>query len=52
MDDRTRALAAVWLLKHEQPKLMLLHFVDLDSKSTITHRSRAKLSPFSTARMN
>ena len=32
MDDRTRALAVVWLLKHEQPKLMLLHFVDLDSE--------------------
>jgi predicted AlkP superfamily pyrophosphatase or phosphodiesterase len=32
MDDRTRALAALWLLKHEQPKLMLLHFVDLDSE--------------------
>ena len=32
MDDRTRALAAVWLLQHEQPKLMLLHLVDLDSE--------------------
>jgi hypothetical protein len=32
MDDRTRALAALWLLKHERPKLMLLHFVDLDSE--------------------
>jgi hypothetical protein len=32
MDDRTRALAAVWLLKHQQPKLMLIHFVDLDSE--------------------
>jgi Type I phosphodiesterase / nucleotide pyrophosphatase len=32
MDDRTRALAAIWLLKHVQPKLMLLHFVDLDSE--------------------
>jgi Type I phosphodiesterase / nucleotide pyrophosphatase len=32
MDDRTRALAAIWLLKHEMPKLMLLHFVDLDSE--------------------
>jgi len=32
MDDRTRTLAALWLLKHEQPKLMLVHFVDLDSE--------------------
>lgn len=32
MDDRTRSIAAVWLLKHVQPKLMLLHFVDLDSE--------------------
>jgi hypothetical protein len=32
MDDRTRTLAALWLLRHEQPKLMLLHFVDLDSE--------------------
>src|SRR5271166_2227660 len=32
MDDRTRSLAAIWLLKHEQPRLMLVHFVDLDSE--------------------
>jgi hypothetical protein len=32
MDDRTRTLAALWLLKHEQPKLMLIHLVDLDSE--------------------
>jgi hypothetical protein len=32
MDDRTRTLAAVWLLRHEQPKLMLVHLVDLDSE--------------------
>lgn len=31
MDDRTRALAAVWLLKHKQPDLLLVHLVDLDS---------------------
>jgi hypothetical protein len=32
MDDRTRTLAAIWLLKHEQPKLLLIHLVDLDSE--------------------
>ena len=32
MDDRIRAMAAVWILKHEKPQLMLLHFVDLDSE--------------------
>ena len=31
MDDRTRALAAVFILKKYQPDLMLLHFVDHDS---------------------
>jgi predicted AlkP superfamily pyrophosphatase or phosphodiesterase len=31
MDDRTRALATVYLLKYEQPDLLLLHFVDLDA---------------------
>jgi len=31
MDDRTRALAAVWLLRHRRPDLLLLHFVDHDS---------------------
>ncbi len=31
MDDRTRTLAAVWLLEHKQPDLMLVHLVDLDS---------------------
>jgi predicted AlkP superfamily pyrophosphatase or phosphodiesterase len=31
MDDRTRALAAVYLLKREKPDLMLLHFVDHDA---------------------
>jgi arylsulfatase A-like enzyme len=32
MDDRTRTLAAVWILRHEKPGLMLLHLVDLDSE--------------------
>lgn len=31
MDDRTRAIAAVYFLKHEKPNLLLLHFVDHDS---------------------
>jgi predicted AlkP superfamily pyrophosphatase or phosphodiesterase len=31
MDDRTRALAAVWLLRHRKPDLLLVHFVDHDS---------------------
>jgi len=31
MDDRTRTLAALWLLKHQKPQLMLMHLVDLDS---------------------
>lgn len=31
MDDRTRALAAAWLLRHHKPDLLLLHFVDHDS---------------------
>ncbi|HZN11520.1 MAG TPA: ectonucleotide pyrophosphatase/phosphodiesterase [Blastocatellia bacterium] len=33
MDDRTRALATVYLLKHERPDLLLLHFVDLDAEA-------------------
>ena len=32
MDDRTRTLAAIWLLQHEKPRLMLLHVTDLDSE--------------------
>ncbi len=32
MDDRTRTLAALWLLRYEKPRLMLIHFVDLDSE--------------------
>lgn len=32
MDDRTRTIAAVWLLKNVRPGLMLLHLVDLDSE--------------------
>jgi hypothetical protein len=31
MDDRTRALATVYLLKREKPDLILLHFVDHDA---------------------
>jgi Type I phosphodiesterase / nucleotide pyrophosphatase len=32
MDDRIRTLAALWILRHERPQLMLLHLVDLDSE--------------------
>lgn len=32
MDDRIRVMAALWILRHEHPRLMLLHFVDLDSE--------------------
>jgi predicted AlkP superfamily pyrophosphatase or phosphodiesterase len=32
MDDRTRTLATVYLLKTHQPDLLTLHFVDLDSE--------------------
>jgi hypothetical protein len=32
MDDRTRTLAALWLLRHERPDLLLVHLVDLDSE--------------------
>lgn len=32
MDDRTRALAARYLLDREKPDLLLVHFVDLDSE--------------------
>jgi predicted AlkP superfamily pyrophosphatase or phosphodiesterase len=32
MDDRTRTLAAVWILQHLKPDLLLLHLVDLDSE--------------------
>lgn len=31
VDDRTRSIAAVYLLKQEKPDLILLHFVDLDA---------------------
>lgn len=31
VDDRTRKVAAVYLLKNEKPDLLLLHFVDLDA---------------------
>jgi predicted AlkP superfamily pyrophosphatase or phosphodiesterase len=33
MDDRTRAVATVYLLQHKAPDLILLHFVELDSES-------------------
>ena len=32
MDDRTRTVAAVYLLERERPDLLLLHLVDLDSE--------------------
>jgi hypothetical protein len=32
MDDRIRTLAALWILRHEKPGLMLVHLVDLDSE--------------------
>ena len=33
MDDRTRALATIYLLQEKQPDLMTVHFVDLDSEA-------------------
>ena len=33
MDDRTRTLAAVFLLKYERPDLLLLHLIDLDAEA-------------------
>lgn len=33
MDDRTRALATLYLLKSARPDLILVHFVDLDSEA-------------------
>lgn len=33
MDDRTRTLAAIYLLKYEKPDLILLHLVDLDAEA-------------------
>lgn len=33
MDDRTRTQATVYLLKHEKPKLILLHLVDHDAEA-------------------
>lgn len=32
MDDRTRTLAAMYLLRRERPDLLLMHLVDLDSE--------------------
>ena len=32
MDDRIRTMAALWILQHQKPRLMLLHLVDLDSE--------------------
>jgi hypothetical protein len=40
MDDRTRTLATIYLLKNEKPDLILLHLVDHDSR-------RMKTGPFS-----
>ncbi len=33
MDDRSRALAAIWILRNVQPDFLALHFVDLDSEA-------------------
>jgi predicted AlkP superfamily pyrophosphatase or phosphodiesterase len=33
LDDRTRTLAAVYLLQHKQPDLLLLHLAELDSEA-------------------
>jgi predicted AlkP superfamily pyrophosphatase or phosphodiesterase len=33
MDDRTRTLATLYLLKYEKPDLILLHLVDLDAEA-------------------
>jgi predicted AlkP superfamily pyrophosphatase or phosphodiesterase len=33
VDDRTRALATIFLLQHKHPDLILTHFVDLDSEA-------------------
>jgi hypothetical protein len=33
MDDRTRTLATIYLLKYEKPDLILLHLVDLDAEA-------------------
>ncbi|MFN0119198.1 MAG: ectonucleotide pyrophosphatase/phosphodiesterase, partial [Blastocatellia bacterium] len=33
MNDRTRALATMYLLQHEKPDLILLHLVDLDAEA-------------------
>ena len=32
MDDRTRTQAAMYLLQHEKPQLLLIHIADLDSE--------------------
>ena len=32
MDDRTRTLAATWILRNGHPQFMLVHLVDLDSE--------------------
>lgn len=32
MDDRVRTLAAIWILEHQKPDLLLLHLLDLDSE--------------------
>lgn len=33
LDDRTRTLATIYLLKYEKPALILLHLVDLDAEA-------------------
>ena len=47
MDDRTRTLAVLYLLKREKPDLLLVHLVDHDEEAHLTgpfsKRSKAKL---------
>jgi len=47
MNDRIRTMAALWILRHEKPRLMLLHLVDLDSEehdnAPFTRESNATL---------
>lgn len=47
MDDRTRTLATIYLLRNQHPDLLLVHFVDLDSEehdnAPFTRESKAVL---------
>ncbi len=49
MDDRTRTLAAVWILQHEKPGLMLLHLVDLDSEEHVITRHSSPGESYATS---